>query len=183
MRVARDSALRRLAGLSAGIILGCAGAVAVLVLLADAASRDSAGAAASAAGALLINFGYGPVMLAGGLLGSWLGRRHLARPQLPTWRRRPRGTFLNHYPVAVLGGAIVGAASSFFTIPAARAVVDTLTLYADVVAPRLVSTTILLMLAAVCLGMLSVARFTLHALDRDIYIRRRIHNTVRAAGR
>lgn len=182
MRVARDSVLRRIAGLSAGVILGCAGAVAALVLLADAASRTGAGSAASAAGVQLINFGYGPAMLAGGFLGSWLGRRHLARPQLPPWRRRPRGTVLNHYPVAVLGGVIVGAASSFFTIPAASAVIDTVNLYTDMVTPRIVRTTTLLMMAAVFLGMLSVARFTVHALDRDIYVRRRIRNAVRAAG-
>lgn len=182
MRIARDSALRRIAGLSAGIVLGCGGAVAVLVLLADRASRAGGGSAAWAAGVQLINFGYGPAILAGAFLGSWLGRRHLARPRLTPWRRRPRGTLLNHYPVAVLGGVIVGAASSFFTIPAARTVVDTLNLYADLVTPRIVSTTTLLMMAAVFLGMLSVARFTVHALDRDIYVRRRIRNAVRAAG-
>jgi hypothetical protein len=182
MRVARDSVLRRIAGVSAGIVLGCAGAVAALVLLADAAARAERGSPAWEAGAQLINFGYGLFLLAGGLLGSWLGRRHLARPQLSPWRRRPRGTFLNHYPVAMLGGVIVGAASSFFTIPAARAVVDTLNLYAEMITPRMVRTTTLLMMAAVFLGMLSVARFTVHALDRDIYVRRRIRNALRAAG-
>lgn len=180
MRVARDSVLRRIAGLSAGIILGCGGAVAALVLLADRVSRAGEGSAAWAAGVQLINFGYGPAMIAGGFLGSWLGRRYLARPQLTAWRRRPRGTFLNHYPVAVLGGVIVGAASSFFMIPAARAVIDTMTIYADVVSPRIVRTTALLMMAAVFLGMLSVARFTVHALDKDIFVRRRIRNAVRA---
>lgn len=113
-------------------------------------------------------------MIIGGFLGSWLGRRHLARPKLTPWRRRQRGTVLNHYPVAVLGGVIVGAASSFFTIPAATAVIDTLNLYTDVVTPRIVRSTTILMMAAVFLGMLSVARFTVHALDRDIYVRRRL---------
>lgn len=176
MRIARDSALRRIAGLSAGIILGCAGAVAGLVLLADAVSRSGRAGAAWAVGAQLINFGYGPAMIIGGFLGSWLGRRHLARPKLTPWRRRQRGTVLNHFPVAVLGGVIVGAASSFFTIPAATAVIDTVNLYTDVVTPRIVRTTTILMMAAVFLGMLSVARFTVHALDRDIYVRRRLRN-------
>ena len=91
-----------------------------------------------------------------------------------TWARRPSGTIFNHYPVALLGGVIIGAASSFFTIPAARAVVDTLFIYGDMVAPRILRTTSLLMIAVVSIGVLSVARWTVHALDRDIYVRRRL---------
>jgi hypothetical protein len=174
MRALRDSALRRIAGFSGGIILGAGGTVAALVLLADAMSRADGGSAAWTVGAALIRFGYGPSIIIGGFVGSLLGRRHLARPVRSPWTRRPSGTFLNHYPIAVLGGAIIGAASSLFTIPAARTVIDTLNLYGDMVMPRIVRTTSLLMIASVVLGMLSVARWTVHALDRDIYIRRRL---------
>lgn len=182
MPAARDSMLRRIAGVSAGAILGCSGAVALLVLLADAMSRGDHDPAAWDRGVDLLRFGYGPAMLVGGLLGSWLGRRHLARPLRRAWARRPPGTFLNHYPVALLGGAIVGAASSVFTVPAAVAVVDTLDLFAERLMPKIVSTTALLMIAAVLLGMLSVARWTVHSLDRDIHARRRLRNGLRAAG-
>lgn len=174
MPAPRDSVLRRMAGVSAGIILGCAAAVSVLVLLADGTSHADSGLTAWAVGVDLIRFGYGPALLVGGFVGSWLGRRRLALPQRRPWTRRPRGTFLNHYPVALLGGAIIGVASSVFTIPAARMVTDTLTLYGDLVAPKIVHTTSLLMVAAVFLGMLSVARWTVHALDRDIHVRRRL---------
>lgn len=175
---ARDSLLRRIAGVSAGAILGAGGAVAALVLLADAISRADGGAASWTLGVDLIKFGYGPVILVGGFVGSLLGRRHLARPHRRAWTRRPTGTFLNHYPVALLGGLIIGAASSFFTIPAARAVADTLHSYGDLIAPRIFRTTSLLMIAVVLLGMLSVARWTVHALDRDIYLRRRLARVV-----
>lgn len=174
MLAVRDSALRRIAGVAAGIILGSGAAITALVFLADATSRADGGSAAWALGAAMIRFGYGPALILGGSLGFLLGRKYLALPQRPPWARRPKGTFLNHYPVAVIGGVIVGAASSFFTIPAARAVVDTLNPYADMVLPRIVSTTALLMIAVVFLGILSVARWTVHALDRDIYIRRRL---------
>jgi hypothetical protein len=174
MRAPRDSVLRRIAGVSAGIILGAGGTVATLVLLADAMSRADGGSAAWTLGVGLIRFGYGPAIIIGGFVGSWLGRRHLARPLRRVWPRRPSGTILNHYPVALLGGAIIGAASSLFTIPAARTVVDTLNLYGDMILPRIVRTTSMLMIAVVLLGMLSVARWTVHALDRDIYIRRRL---------
>jgi hypothetical protein len=174
MRAPRDSVLRRIAGVAGGIILGAGGTVAMLVLLADALSRADGGSAAWTMGVGLIRFGYGPAIFIGGLVGSWLGRRHLARPVRSPWTRRPSGTFLNHYPVAVLGGIIIGVASSLFTIPAARTVIDTLNLYSDMIMPRIVRTTSLLMIAAVGLGMLSVARWTMHALDRDIYIRRRL---------
>jgi hypothetical protein len=174
MPARRDSVLRRLAGVAAGIVLGAGGAVAALVLFADALSRADGGSAAWTLGAGLIRFGYGPAIIIGGLVGSWLGRRHLARPMRRPWTRRPSGTILNHYPVAMLGGAIIGAASSLFTIPAARAVADTLNLYGEMIMPRIVRTTSVLMIAVVLLGMLSVARWTVHALDRDIYIRRRL---------
>lgn len=166
--------LRRIAGVSAGTILGCSGAAALLILLADATTRADNTPAAWDLGVALLQLGYGPAMLAGGLLGSWLGRRHLARPLRRAWTRRPPGTFLNHYPVALLGGAIVGAASTVFTVPAALAVVDTLDLYAEMLLPKIVSTTWILMIAAVFLGVLSVARWTVHSLDRDIHLRRRV---------
>lgn len=180
MKAVRDSVLRRIAGLSAGIILGSGGAVAGLVLLADATSRADGGSAAWAVGVGLINYGFGPAMILGGFIGSWLGRRHLARPQRRPWTRRPKGTLLSHYPVALLGGAIIGAASSLFTIPAARTVVDTVNLYADMLMPRIVRTTSLLMIAVVFLGILSVARWTVHSLDRDIYVRRRLRSRLSA---
>ena len=181
MQAARDSVLRRIAGVSAGIILGSGGAVAALVLLADATSRADGGSAAWSMSAALIRFGYGPAIIVGGFVGSLLGRRYIARPMRRSWTRRPRGTVLHHYPVALLGGAIVGAASSFFTIPAARAVFDTVNLYGELISPRIVRTTSILMVAVVALGMLSVARWTVHALDRDIYVRRRLRGQVSAA--
>jgi hypothetical protein len=174
MKAARDSLLRRFAGVSAGIILGCGAAVTALVVLADFTSRADGGSAAWAVGAGLIRLGYGPAIIIGALVGSWFGRRFIALPMRRTWARRPSGTLFNHYPVALLGGVIIGAASSFFTIPAARAVVDTLFIYGDMVAPRILRTTSILMIAVVSLGVLSVARWTVHALDRDIYVRRRL---------
>lgn len=182
MPAARDSMLRRIAGVSAGTILGCSGAVAMLVLLADATSRVDHTPAAWNDGVDLLQYGYGPAMLIGALFGSWLGRRHLARPLRRAWTRRPPGTVLNHYPVALLGGAIVGAASSVFTVPAALAVLDTLELFAEAIMPKIVSTTWILMAAAVFLGILSVARWTVHSLDRDIHARRRLRNLRPARG-
>ena len=181
MSASRDSMLRRIAGVSAGASLGCSGAVALLVLLADGITRADHDPAAWDLGVDLLRVGFGPAVLVGGLLGSWLGRRHLARPLRRAWTRRPPGTFLNHYPVALLGGAIVGAASSVFTIPAAVAVVDTLDLFAEMLVPKIVSTTWILMAAAVFLGVLSVARWTVHSLDRDIHVRRRLRNGLRPA--
>jgi hypothetical protein len=178
MKAARDSLLRRIAGVSSGIVLGCGGAVAALVLLADATSRADGGAAAWTVGVALIKFGYGAAIFIGGLLGSWFGRRYLALPMRRIWARRPSGTFLNHYPIALIGGVIVGAASSAFTIPTALAVVDTLNQYSDMVMPRVVRTTSLLMVGVVLLGVLSVTRWTVHALDRDIYVRRRMRSRV-----
>ena len=174
MRAPRDSVLRRIAGVSGGIVLGAGGAIAALVLLADATSRADGGSAAWAIGVSLIRFGYGGALFVGGLVGGWFGRRYLALPQRRAWTRRPSGIILNHYPLALLGGVIVGAASSAFTIPTALAVVDTLNQYSDMVMPRVVRTTSLLMSGVVALGALSVARWTVHALDRDIYVRRRL---------
>lgn len=174
MLAARDSLLRRIAGVSAGMILGAGAAVTALVFVADATSRADGGSAAWTLGVSLIRYGYGVALLVGGLVGAGLGRRYLAKPIRRPWARRPAGTFLNHYPVALVGGVIIGAASSAFTIPAARAVTETLDPYADMIMPRVVHTTSLLMAAVVLLGMLSVARWTVHALDRDIYVRRRL---------
>lgn len=170
----RDTVLRRIAGVSGGIILGSGAAVTGLVFLADATSRGQGGSAAWTLGVGLIRLGYGPAIIIGAAVGAWLGQRHLARPMRRVWKRRPRGTILNHYPVAMVGGLIVGAASSFFTIPAALTVSETLEVFGDQVAPRIMRTTSLLMIAVVALGVLSVARWTVHALDRDIYIRRRL---------
>ncbi len=178
MKAPRDSLLRRIAGVSAGIVLGCGGSVAALVLLADTTSRADGGSAAWAVGVGIIKFGYGVAIFIGGLVGSWFGRRYLALPMRRFWTRRPSGTILNHYPLALLGGLIVGAASSAFTIPTAIAVVDTLNQYSDMVMPRVVRTTSLLMIGVVLLGVLSVTRWTVHALDRDIYVRRRMRNRV-----
>jgi hypothetical protein len=178
MHVARESPVRTIVGMAAGIVLGCGVTVSTLVVLADVTPPIPGGSWLSGAG--LIQLAYGPVLVLGALVGSRLGRRFGWQPQRPPWTRRPRGTVLNHYLPAIFGGAILGALSLVFLIPSGRVVVEMLNGHGDVIMPRIARTTDLLMYAVAIVGALSVARSTVHVLDRDIHARRRMRDALKA---
>ena len=181
MHVARGSWLRTAAGSVAGVTIGCGVTVSTLVLLAELTSMDGRYSSWLEGGGV-IQLGFGPAIIIGAYLGAWLGRRYLWQEQRSPWPRRPRGVVLNHYPAAMVGAAILGPVTTLFTLPAARVVVDAMVDYAELIMPRIVFTTQLLMYAVVFIGALSVARSTLHLLDRDIYARRKMRDALRALG-
>ena len=163
---------RRVAGTATGALLGCGFTITLLVLGADAASEADGSSAAWALGLVVLYMGAIPALLLGAIGGGWVGRRYLARRRLAPWHDKPRGIVLGHYPVSWLGGVSAAIASSVIVLPGPAFLIQITSMYIGMLRPTAMAGVTLLVLLVALLGMVSIGRSTLHALDRAIHKRR-----------
>ena len=161
--------LRTLVRVAVGVISGATIGLVIALFVANIISTRDGTSVAWAKGLVVMYFAGLPALILGGVVGGVLARRFAARPVELPWEAPPAGTWIGHYPLALVGGTIIGVASSIIILPMASIILELFAIFLGMLFPRLQSAMGFAVVLTVLGGMVAAGRWATRMLDRRIH--------------